>query len=345
MLRTLLIGAAMAVTAMPAHAEDFYKDKTITVVTSTGAGGSYDTIARMISRHMPRHLAGHPTMIVQNMPGGGNVLATNHMYNIAAKDGTAIATINNAIPLHQVLDGRGVRFDVRKFNWLGSTGNSNSVTTAWHTAGVKTIQDVMKKEIILGGTGPASSIVIFPKVMNAVLGTKFKIVTGYKSSAAVDIAMERGEVQSRAGSYESIVSKQPQWITENKVVFLVQVGAKREKTLPNVPLLTELATNESQRRMLQLISSPILLGRPYLAPPGVGADRVAQLRKAFDATMMDPEFVAESAKRKIDLQPISGDEVAKIVSETVDAPADVIAAARKVMPKKKKKKKKAKKAE
>jgi tripartite-type tricarboxylate transporter receptor subunit TctC len=336
----MLIGTAMAVTAIPAHADDFYKDKTITVITSTGAGGSYDTIARMISRHMPPHLAGHPTMIVQNMPGGGNVLATNHMFNIAPKDGTAIATINNAIPLHQVLDGRGVRFDVRKFNWLGSTGNSNSVTTAWHTAGVKTIQDVMKKEIILGGTGPASSIVIFPKVMNAVLGTKFKIVTGYKSSSAVDIAMERGEVQSRAGSYESIVSKQPQWITENKVVFLVQVGAKREKTLPNVPLLTELAKNENQRRVLQLISSPILLGRPYLAPPGVSNERVAQLRKAFDATMKDADFVAEAKKRKIDLEPISGAEVAKIVSETVDAPTDVIAAARKVMPKKKKKTKK-----
>jgi tripartite-type tricarboxylate transporter receptor subunit TctC len=341
MYRILLITAALLAT-LPVQADEFYKGKTITVVTSTGAGGSYDTLARAISRHMPRHLEGRPTMIVQNMPGGGNVLATNHMYNIAAKDGTALATINNAIPLHQVLDGRGVRYDVRKFNWLGSTGNSNSVTTVWHDAGIKAIQDVMQKEVILGGTGPASSIVIFPAVMNNVLGTKFKIVTGYKSSAAVDLAMERGEIKSRAGSYESIYSQHPDWISGKKVVFLVQVGAKREKSLPDVPLLTELARNDEQRQVLQLVSSPILLGRPYLAPPGVPATRVAQLRKAFDDTMKDPEFVAEAKKRRIDLAPMTGDEVAKVVDDTINASADVVARAKEAMPKRKAKKKKKK---
>jgi tripartite-type tricarboxylate transporter receptor subunit TctC len=326
--------------ASPVLADDFYKGKTVTIITSTGPGGSYDTIARAISRHMPRHLEGRPTMIVQNMPGGGNLLATNHMYNIAAKDGTALATINNAVPLHQVLDGRGVRFDARKFNWIGSTGNSNSVTFAWHTTGVKSIKDLMTKEVILGGTGPASSIVIFPAVMNNLLGTRFKIVTGYKSSAAVDIALERGEVQSRSGSYESAATQHPDWITGKKVVFLVQVGARREKTLPDVPLLTELARNDQEREVLKLVSAPILLGRPYLAPPGVSAARVAQLRKGFADTMADAVFLAETRKLGLDIAAMTGEEVAKVVDDTINAAPEVVAQAKKVMPKRKAKKKK-----
>lgn len=341
MHRTWLFAAAIALaTAQSAIAADFYKGKTITIVTSTGAGGTYDTLARGISRYMDRHIPGSPNLIVQNMPGGGNVLATNHMYNIAAKDGTAIATINNAIPLHQVVDGRGVRYDTRKFNWLGSTGGSNSVTLAWNTAGVKTIQDVMKKEVILGGTGPASSIVIFPTVMNRMLGTKFKIVTGYKSSAAVDIALERGEVQARSGSFEAAYSQHPDWISKKKVVVLVQVGARKDKTLPDVPLLTELARNDEERKVLNLISAPILLGRPYLAPPGVPAERVKLLRAAFAATMSDPKFTGYIKKFGLSVDPLSGDEVAQIVNDTINASASVVAKAKEVMPRKKKKKKK-----
>ncbi len=343
MYRSILCGLALALAALPASAADFYKGKTVTVITSTGVGGSYDRIARTIARHMPKHLAGTPVMIVQNMPGGGNVLATNYMYNVAPKDGTAIATINNAIPLHQVADGRGVRFDARKFNWLGSTGNSNSITIARSDAGVKSIQDVMKKEVILGGTGPASSIVIFPAVMNHLLDTKFKIVTGYKSSSAVDIAFERGEVQARSGSYGSLVSQHSDWIRDKKIVFLVQVGGKREKTLPGVPLLTELARNDDERRVLKLISSPIALGRPYLAPPGLPAERVAELRTAFAATMKDKGFLAEIDKQHLDLDPMTADEVAEIVNDTINAPPALVAKAKAAMPQKKKKKKKSKK--
>lgn len=341
--RIMMSAALAALAAAPAQAaDDFFRGKTITVVTSTGAGGNYDTIARMIARYMQKHVPGNPNMIVQNMPGGGNVRATNFMYNVAAKDGTYIATINNAIPLHQVLDGRGIRFDATKFNWLGSTGNSNSVTIAWHTTGVKTIDDMKKKEVVLGGTGPASSIVIFPKVMNSVLGTKFKIVTGYKSSAAVDIALERGEVQSRSGSYGSIVSQKPDWLKEKKINILVQVGNKREPSLPDVPLLTDLASNKSERDLLKLISAPIALGRPYLAPPGIPDDRLATLRAGFAATVADKGFLAEADKRRIDIAPMTWQETAEVVNDTINAPADVVARAKQVMPKKAKKKKKKK---
>jgi len=330
--------AALAVLSMPAgllsspaHADDFYDGKTITVITSTGSGGTYDLVARLISRHMPQYLPGHPTMIVQNMPGGGNVLATNYMYAIAPKDGTSIATIHNAMPLHQVLDGRGVRYDASKFNWLGSTGPENEVIIAWHTAGVRTIEDAMKKELILGGTGAGSGIVIIPTAMNNVLGTRFKIVIGYKSSEDINLAMERGEVQARAFSMSSIVSQHPDWIKEKKVAFLAQVGTRREKDLPDVPLATELAKTDEQRAILKLISAPPALGQPYLAPPGVPEDRVAVLRKAFMATLKDKAFLADAAKSEFDIDAMDADEVTRIVDDTIGTPAAVVAKARAAM--------------
>jgi tripartite-type tricarboxylate transporter receptor subunit TctC len=340
MFRGVLFGMVWALAALPAHAADpFYAGKTVTIITSTGAGGTYDTVARAVARHMPGQLPGKPTMIVQNMPGGGNVLATNHMYNVAPKDGTVIATIHNAMPLHQVLDGRGVRFDASKFNWLGSTGADNSGIIIWHSAGVKTFKELQEKEVILGGTGAGSGIVIFPTVMNAVLGTKFKIVIGYKSSEEINIAMERGEVEARAFGLTSIFSQHSDWIKDNKIVFVAQVGAKRDKRLANVPLLTEIAESREQREILGLISSPTALGRPYIAPPGLPAARVKALREAFMATLTDKAFSDEMDKLKITVDPTSGEEVAQIVRDTIDTPAGSVAKAKAIMPKKKKKKK------
>lgn len=337
----LAAGAAyFAAAPALAQTEEFYKGKTVTIITSTGAGGGYDLIARAVARVMGGYLPGKPGLIVQNMPGGGNVLATNHMYNVAAKDGTAIATINNAMPLHQALKGNGVRFDARKFNWLGSTGGSNEVVFTWHTTGVKTVDDLKTKEVVLGGTGPASSIVIFPTAMNNILGTKFKIVTGYKSSSEIDVVLERGEVHARANSYASLASRRPQWIKDKRVNILAQVGLKRDEHIPDVPLLTDLARNEQDRQVLRLISSPVLMGRPYLAPPDTVAERVAALRRAFDATMTDAAFRAEIAKLDLDLDPIKAEVVAKVVDETVNAPEDIIARAVAAMPKSGAKKKK-----
>lgn len=321
----------LAWSPVAAQTEGFYKGKTVTIVTSTGPGGGYDLIARVISRHMPRHLLGQPTMIVQNMPGGGNVLATNHMYTIAPKDGTMIAVINNAIPLHQVLDGRGVRYDVRKFNWLGSTGAKNSVTFVWHTTGIKSIEEVMTREITVGGTGPASDTSIYPTVMNNVLGTKFKLVHGYKSSSEISIALERGEVQARINNISSLISDQPEWLRDNKISPLVQLGAKRDKHLPDVPLLTELARNEEQRQVLSLISSPIALGQPYLAPPEVPAERIATLRRAFAATLADKAFLTETGKLNFEIEPISGEDIAQVVNRTIEAPPAIVAKAKEAM--------------
>jgi tripartite-type tricarboxylate transporter receptor subunit TctC len=327
----LLAPACLSAYAQTTDAGDFYKGKTITLITSTGVGGAYDVVARLIARHMPRHIPGNPTIIVQNMPGGGNVLATNYMYAIAPKDGTAIATIHSAIPLQQVLDAGGVRYDADKFNWLGSTGSQNEVILVWHTAGIDSIAAAMKRQVIVGGTGAGAGMTLLPQVINNLLGTKFKIVMGYRTSEDVNLGMERGEVQARAFSIGSITSQHPDWITAHKVDFLAQSGAKRDKALPDVPLLTELATNDEQRQIFQLIASAPALGQPYVAPPDVPADRLAILRQAFAATMADPAFLADAAEIRFAIEPLSADDVGAIVHATVHAPPAIIAKAKLAM--------------
>jgi tripartite-type tricarboxylate transporter receptor subunit TctC len=331
-LRKLIIFlCALAALAAPARAEPSFEGKTITIVTSTGVGGVYDLTARVIARHMGRHIPGNPTLIVQNMPGGGNVLATNYMYNIAPKDGSVIATVHNAMPLHQVLHGRGVRFDAGKFNWLGSTGPENEVILVWKGVGIDTIKQAKEREVVLGATGAGSGLSIMPIAVNNVLGTRFKIVIGYKTSEDINLALERGEVQARAFGINSIMAQHPDWLTGRKVAFLAQAGVKRDKELPDVPLLTELAATEEQRAILKLISAPAGLGHPYLVPPGVPADRLAVLRAAFEATLKDKAFLADVDKLQIAIDPMGAEEASRIVADTINAPPAVVAQAKAAM--------------
>jgi len=321
-LARILSWAMPLLAAWPAAAgtpdqPEFYKGKTITLITSTGAGGTYDVVARLVARIMPHYIPGNPTIIVQNMPGGGNALATNFVYSIAPKDGTAIATIHSAMPLHQVIDGQGVRYDADQFNWLGSTGPQNEVILVWSTAGVRTIEDATEREVVLGGTGTGSGMIIIPTMMNNLLGTKFKIVTGYRTSEEVNLGMERGEIEARAFSFGSITSQHPDWLTEHKVTFLAQAGAKRDKLLPD--------------RIFQLVSSAPALGQTYVAPPGLPADRLAILRSAFAATLKDEAFLAEAARIRFDIDLLNSEEVAQIVRETTHAPPDIIAKAKAAM--------------
>jgi len=250
---------------------------------------------------------------------------------VAPKDGTAIAVVNNGVPLHQVLDDRGVHYDASKFNWLGSPGAENEVVFAWRSGGVRTVEDLKSKELILGGTGPASNIVIIPTAMNNLLGTRFKIVLGYKASNDVFLAMERGEVQARDGTYALLEATRPDWISDGKLVFLTQAGLTRDPNLPDVPLLTELARDGTERAVWRLISAGAALGQPYLAPPGLPPERVAELRRAFADTMRDAEFRAESLRLHVPRNPIGGEDLAKIIDETVHAPPDIVAKARAAM--------------
>ncbi|MFM1816543.1 MAG: hypothetical protein RLZ98_3238 [Pseudomonadota bacterium] len=340
---------ALVCAALPAEAQDpFYKGKTVTIITSTGSGGAYDLGARTVATHMPKHLAGNPTMIVKNMPGGGHTRATNFLYTQAPKDGTTIGTVSNTIPMHQVLNGKGVRYDAAKLNWIGSTGISNPTIAVWHTAGIDSIEGAKKKELPAGATGAGSGTFIYPNVLNNMIGTKFKIVAGYRRSAEIDLAMERGEVLVRGGgSYSGYAEEKGDWIKDGKLKIIVQIGPKRIPELKNVPLMHELGETEEQRRILRLISSPALMGRPYVAPPELAKERISELRRAFDATVKDPAFVAESKKRALDLDPSTGEEIEKVVADIISSPAALVAKAKAAMeppiglvfPEKKKKKK------
>lgn len=312
--------------------QDFYKGKSLTIITSTGAGGPYDIVARVVGKYMTRHLPGQPPAIVQNMPGAGHVRATNYLFNQAPRDGTVIATVANSIPLNQLIDAKGVRYDARQFNWIGTTGISNLVTVAWHTAGVKSINDVMTRELVTGATGTGSGTYLYPAIMNALLGTRFKLVLGYKSTPEIDIAMERGEVNARSGgSIAGMMQERADWFAERKVIVLAQVGARRESSLPDVPLIEELGRTPDERALLRMVSSPVALGRPFLTAPGVPADRVAMLREAFDATMADPEFLEDARRAQLDLNPMNGATVAEMVNEVLNTRSDLVDRVRSIM--------------
>ncbi len=350
-LRIALIGGCLTATAAaPALAEsvaDFYRGKSITMVISTGVGGGYDRNGRMIARHMIRYIPGNPSIVPKNMPGAGNVRAMNHMYNIAPKDGTAIATVAQPVFLLQPLGRKGIRFDARKFGYLGSSNVNNTTIYAWHTAGFTNIQQVFEKELILGATGAGSGTAVFPIMMNKLLGTKFKLVMGYHAAGDVDLAAARGEVQGRAGNnFESIMSSHPDWVRDKKIIFLLQFGLERDKGWPDVPLLTEIAKTDEQRQVFKFYSSVIAIGRPFLTTPDVPADRLKALQTAFDSAMKDPKLLAEAKRQKLGINPTSGAKLLEIVTDLVNTPANIVAIAKTASgddgsrPRKKKKKKK-----
>jgi len=327
-----LLGAAALAVAAPAAADevaDFYKGKTMTLLLSTGVGGSNDLNARILMEHMTPRIPGKPGFKAINMPGAGHVRAANFLYNKAPKDGTYIGAFVRFYVLHQAVGGKGVKYDATKFNYLGSTGVSNVVLGAYRTAGISKFEELKTKELIVGGTGVGSGTVIFPNLFNSILGTKLKIVQGYKSGHTIDLAMERGEVFGRAGfTFESIESTHPDWLPQGKFKVLAQVGLRKEKGYENIPMATDLATSEEDKQVLRMFSGVVAVGSPIFTNQDVPAARVAALRKAFDETMKDPAYLAATKKVRLTIDPTPGEELAKIVSDIVNAPPNVIAKAR-----------------
>jgi tripartite-type tricarboxylate transporter receptor subunit TctC len=257
------------------------------------------------------------------MPGGGSRTAMNWIYSVAPKDGSVLGTGDQSISIAQALGDPQVRFDVRKFVYIGNPARENNTTAAWHTSGVKTIQDAMDKEVTVGATGGSTSSQ-YPKAMNALIGTKFKIILGYPGGNDINLAMERGEVAVRgSNSWGAWKATRPDWLRDNKINILVQIGLEKSEDLPNVPLLMDLAKNDEDRAVLRLLSAPTAIGRPIMTNPGVPDDRVAFLRAAFDAMVKDPKFLAEAKKENFEIDPVSGAEMQKIVQEIVSAPAGV----------------------
>jgi tripartite-type tricarboxylate transporter receptor subunit TctC len=333
-LVTLGRGVAAAILALgplsAAHAQspaDFYKGKTVDLYIGYSAGGGYDVYARALARHMGRFIPGNPTILAKNMPGAGSLVLANWLYNVAPKDGSAFGIIGRGTAFDPLLGSTKAQFDAGKFNWIGSMNDEVSVCVAWHTTGITTLEQVERKELTVGGSGPAADTDQFPKVLNATIGTKFKLVTGYPGGNDVDLAMERGEVMGRCGwSWSSVIATHKSWIDDKKINVLVQLSLSKHVDLPHVPLIMDFARTEEQKQIFKLVFARQPMGRPFLAPPGIPLERVAVLRKAFMDTMKSGEFLAEAGKMQLEINPVSGDAVQKIVQEVYRTPKAVAAA-------------------
>jgi tripartite-type tricarboxylate transporter receptor subunit TctC len=324
----VLLAAALLAPAPAAAQADYYKGKIIDLVISTGVGGGLDANARVVARHLADHIAGNPTIVPRNMPGAGHIRAANFVFSQAPRDGTVIATFIPVFVMAQVLDrSKGIQFDPANFNWLASTSSSNSTVYTWHTSSVKSVADAAKRDVLMGGTGAGSYTIIYPTIMNSVVGTRFKLVTGYQSTAEIGLAIERGEVEGRAGNnFNSLKAENAEWLASGKITLITQVGLERDPEYPDVPLLTELAKTDQDRQVLKLFSTDVVIGRP-----GVPAERVALLRKAFDEMMTDPAYLEDSKKATLDVTPVAGAKIQAVVADLVHTPADIVAKAKLAM--------------
>jgi tripartite-type tricarboxylate transporter receptor subunit TctC len=324
----LLAATALAAVSGGAAAEsvaEFYSGKTITVIAPIGPGGTYDFAARLGALIMQKHLPGKPKAITQVMTGAGGAVAAAYIANVAPKDGTSLLSMHASAAQNQVLGITGSQYDLRKFLMIGQIAAQNSSLTAWRaTSPALTIEDVKTKEVIIGSTGVGSYQYQLPTLLNALIGTKFKVVLGWKSVGEQNIAMERGEIHARGGTMSSWAITQPHWVRDNKIVHLVQIGLKRARGFENVPLVQELTDNPDHKKALLLIGSSANVGRSIVGSPGIPPDRAKALREAFDKGVKDPEIIAQAKAWKLDFDPEPGTELEKIVTEILDTPKPVV---------------------
>jgi tripartite-type tricarboxylate transporter receptor subunit TctC len=322
-LTRLLVGVCALLGAHASRAdavEDFYAGKQVSLFIGYSPGGGYDTYARVLARHIGKHIPGEPTVVPQNMPGAGSLTLANYLYNIAPKDGTAFGTFGRGLAMEKLLGGSGIRFDAAKFSWLGSLNNEVSICVSWHGSGIKSVADLRTHRFIVGGTGSGSDTAIFPLVLKNLLGFDIKLIPGYPGGNDVLLAMERGEVDGRCGwSWATVKATRPDWVEEGKINILLQLALDKHPDLPDVPLVTELARTEDERQAMELIFARQVMGRPYTAPPGVPAERLDALRRAFDATARDPEFLADAAKVGLELNPVSGEQIDAVIARIYGA--------------------------
>jgi hypothetical protein len=323
----LAAGFGLVAVAQPASsqspAEPFYSGRKIDLIIGYTPGGTYDLYARLVARHMGKHIPGKPTIVPRNMPGGGSRVAATWVYEAAPRDGTVLATADQALPVEQAMGDKQLRIDTTRLNYIGNPIAGNNTTVTWHTSGVKTIDDARRVEVPVGATG-ASTSSQYPRAMNALLGTKFRIILGYPGANDINLAMERGEVAGKGSdSWTAWKATRPDWLRDKKINILVQIGLKKEPDLPDVPLMMDLAANPDDRAVLRLLSVSGTIGRPIFTTPEVPADRVRTLREAFQMTVRDPAFLEEAKAANIDLNPVSGEELQKLVGEIVATPRPI----------------------
>ncbi len=343
---SLAAGLALGAGTIQANADpvaDFYKGKTITIIIPVSAGGTYDYYGRLAAKIMEKHLPGNPTAITRNMPGAGGALSTTYVANVAPKDGTVLFSLHASAPQNQVLGITGNKYDVGTFLMIGQFLSLPSALTVWRaTAPALTIEDARKKEVILGATGSGSYQYQLPALLNAFAGTKFKIVSGWKGVAQQNLAMERGEIHGRGGTLVSWAITKPEWVKENKIAHLVQIGSKRAKGFDNVPLAQELTDNQEHKKAFLLMGSTAQMGRALAGTPGIPADRAKALRAAFEMGLKDPEMLAQAKTWKLDLDPANGEELEALVKDILATPKPVVDLIKKTIDVNPKKAKKAK---
>jgi tripartite-type tricarboxylate transporter receptor subunit TctC len=320
--------AAGALLATPAAAQsvaDFYKGKQLTLIVGASPGGGYDAQGRLLARHIGKHIPGNPTVVAQNMPGAGSLQATNHLYNIAAKDGSVIGLIQRDMLVAKVMNSPGIRFEIDKFNWIGNLASEIGIVVAWHTSPIKTTDDLFKTEMIVGGTGPTIDTEMAPRLMNSLIGTKFRVVSGYPGTTEVLLAMERGEVMGIGDwSLSNIRARNSEMLKEGKIRLLLQTALKKAPDLPDVPLVLDFAKTKEDRQVMEAFLAQKAVARPVLAPPGVPADRVEALRAAFKAMAADPEFIKDAEKSRLEVNPTSADEVERVITDITRVPPNLV---------------------
>jgi tripartite-type tricarboxylate transporter receptor subunit TctC len=319
--------------ATPARAqtvEQFYAGRTVNLIVGFNPGGAYDPYARSLARHLPKHLPGAPAIVVKNMQGAGSVLAANHLYNVSPKDGSELGLIAGSAALEPMFGARPTQFDGQKFTWIGSANDEPGICVAWHSAPFARAQDLFDKELVLGASG--TSNLDFPLALNAVLGTRMKLVRGYNGTSSIMLAMERGEVQGMCGMvYAALKAAHPDWLREHKVRTLMQIGLERNATMGDVPFVMDFARSEDDKRVLRLLVGWTIMGRPFLAPPGIPEDRKLALRRAFDAAMKDPAFLEDAARQRLDIAAISGEAINSFLQDAYATPKALVERAAKIL--------------
>ena len=325
-----LIAAGAIAAAHPAFAqsiEEFYKGKTLTIYVGLSAGGGYDSNARILAKHLGRHIPGQPQVVVRNMPGGGGLVMANNVANVFAKDGLHIAAPQRCVPFEPLLgDASHAKFDPLKLNWIGSINADTGVAVATRKSGVKTWQDLKTRELIVAGTGIGTESVVVPYILRNILGFKYRVIAGYPGGNEMNLAMQRGEVDGRATySFTSLKPQYKELVESGDLTILFQMGLKKHPDIPHVPLITELADTEDQKKLLALQFTAFELGRPYFVAEGVPADRVAALRRAFDACMKDKEFMADAERQGMEINPATGEEMQELLQRVYATPKELIA--------------------
>ncbi|MEA2907756.1 MAG: hypothetical protein QOI12_5143 [Alphaproteobacteria bacterium] len=313
--------------------EDFYKGKSITLTIGTEPGGGYDQYSRTLARHIGRFIPGNPTVIPKNVPGADGIQAAHRLYNLAPRDGTEIGSFHRGIPVLPLIGQmKEIEFDAAKLGWIGSLNKEASLCMSWHTSPVKTFEDMLRHEFIVGVTAAGASLDTFEAPLMNVFGAKLRVVAGYRGGQTIDLAMERGEIDGRCGvSWSSLVARGADWFKDGKINILLQFGLQRHPDLKEVRLMQDIAIKPDDKEALELLQVPTLIGRPFLAPPNLPPERLAAFRSAFNAMISDPGFLADAAKQRMEVQLVTGEEIQGVIAHAYGTKPQVLARARDLM--------------